>query len=135
MRPQILGVNMSKIINKAMGPLLLTATLTRTVEGTRSSSALTAGTVVGATTTSWTCKGFTDSYKNNEIMGFRHGGAEVDGTLIKTGDRKIVILGGSLPDDIDPTTNDTVTIEGVIWRIIQVTRDPAAATFTCQGRR
>jgi hypothetical protein len=124
-RPTLFGIDMAGVINEAMGADLLPATLTRPVPGTRASGSLSGGETVGATSAAYPCRGFCEDYTAREI----------DGTHVRIGDRKILLLGGSLPDAIDPQPGDTIAIEGTSWRVQRVERDPAAATFTCQGRR
>ena len=127
MRPNLFNAQIHKKISSALGKHMLDAVLTKTTAGTRDGSALTGGRTVSENDTTHNCKGFTDAYKETEI----------DGTSIKMGDRKIVILGGTLPDAVDPEPGDTITIEGVEWRIVPsgVMRDPVGATFTCQVRQ
>lgn len=124
-RPDLFNANIAGAINSALGPLVLSATLTRHTHGTRNPASVTAGLTVGATTTAYPCKGFIDEWsKANEPK-----------TLVEENDRKIVLLGGSLPDAIDPQTGDTITIEGRDYIVTgPVMRDPAGATFTCRGR-
>lgn len=133
-RPDLFGADIAGAIFDALGNDVLDATLTRrntALTGARDPAELTAGRttfdVSEAETTAWSCKGFVDHYRDGQI----------DGTLIQRGDRKIVLLGKSLPDDIDPEPGMLITIEGAQWRIIEggVMRDPAGATFTCQVRK
>lgn len=131
-RPTLFGVNLSKIMASAMGPGLLAATLIRKTQGTRAPGSLTAGRNNGDSSDSYSCRGFVDEYRQ------RHKGAASGGrepSLIQEGDRKITLLGGTLPDNIDPRPGDKITIEGATYTVIgPVKRDPAAATFECQGR-
>jgi hypothetical protein len=134
-RPILFGVDIAGAINQAMGPLMLSATLIRRTPGTRGAGALSAGRTVGDTTTSYPCKGFTEAYKQSYMGGTaeRAGGREA--TLVQVGDRKISLLGASLPDAIDPAPGDQITIEGKTFTIVgDVQRDPVAALFVCQGR-
>lgn len=134
-RPNLFGADIAGQIYKALGNSLLDATLTRVTAGTRDAAALTAGQVVDASSTSYPCKGFIEDYRDGEI----------DGTAIRHGDRKIILLGKSLPDSIDPLPGDVIAIEGESWVIVPaagdgrvargVNRDPAGATFACQARQ
>ncbi len=124
-RPSLFGVPIAKVLASAMGAGLLPATLIRKTAGTRTPGALTGGQNDGDTTATYSCRGFIDSYSQ------RH----AKGSLIQEGDRKITLLGGTLPDTIDPQPGDQITIEGGTYTIVgPVDRDPAAATFECQGR-
>lgn len=126
-RPNLFRAKLHKTIFKAFNGKLLDATLTKTTQGTRASGSLTAGRTSGASETSYACQGFTSMYRQREI----------DGTSVLQGDRKILILGGSLDDTIEPAPGDTILIEGIEWRIVDqgVKRDPVGATFVCQGRQ
>jgi len=88
-RPNIFKANIAKIINKQLGPLVFDLTLIKKTAGTRGTNP-TAGTT--PTSTSVSAKGFVDSYKQ----------ANIDGTIVRAGDRKIVILGDSLPVNTEP---------------------------------
>lgn len=126
MRPNLFGANIAGEVNAALGPGLLPATLTRTTAGTRDPPALSGGETVGQASASYACRGFLDEYTAREITG----------TLVRASDRKAVLLGKSLPDDIDPMPGDVIAIEGANWRIVgPVKRDPAGATFTCPVRQ
>jgi hypothetical protein len=126
MRPNLFNADIAGKIHNALASKVLPATLTRPVPGARDANALAGGPAVGATSTAWPCKGFCAEYNSREF----------DGTKVRFGDRKIILLGKSLPDDIDPQPGDKVIIEGKVWEIVnRVERDPAGATFTCQGRR
>lgn len=133
-RPNIFGANIAAVVNRALARHLLAGTLTRTTPGTRDASALTEGQTVGATTESWDIRGFVDDFQGAKVQGNNAGGPAVYGSLVSTGYRNITILGGSLPDSIDPKTGDVVTIEGQDWHILEVSRDPVGATFECVGR-
>jgi hypothetical protein len=118
--PDIFRANIAGKINQAMGKLLFDVTLTRKTKAERPEN-LTQG--VHYTEKNYTGKGFVDDYKDSEI----------DGTNIKQGDRKVVILGASIT--VVPTVGDTVTVEGETRTITgPVKRDPAGATYECQSR-
>jgi len=135
MRPNLFGANMARKIAHGLGRHMLVCYLTRPIAGARNPAALTAGTTVGASSQSWTCRGMAELYSDHEIEGFRFRGSMLDGTLTRASMRRVTILGGSLPDDVDPQPNDVITIEGAAWRIDGalggVERDPAGAVFTC----
>lgn len=132
-RPVLFGVDIAGELNRAMGPLMLAATLTRTTPGTRPAGQLTAGLTNGDTTTAYPCRGFTEEWREGRLGSTADGGRAQ--TLVRAGDRKISIFGASLPDAIDPRDGDTITIEGATYTIVgDVTRDPVAAVFVCRGR-
>lgn len=122
--PDIFKADIAGKINKALGNLVFDLTLTKVETGTRTPGALTGGT--NPTETGHTVKGFVDEYKDYQI----------DGTLIQRGDRKVVILGGSLSSGVIPEPGDKITAEGQTRTIVEdgVKRDPAGATYTCQVR-
>lgn len=117
----LFGANISGILAKALGPSFLAATLTKVTPGTRGSD-LTAGTQ--PTSTGYAAKGIVSDYTLREI----------DGTSVLTQDKKILLLGDTIASGQVPSVGDRVTIEGKSYRVINVTRDPDAATYTCQGR-
>ena len=119
---KLFGVDIAKEINKGLGPGLPDATLTIVTPGTRTGGALTDGT--NPTTTTHAAKGFMDDYEDFQI----------DGTIIQRGDRMVVLLGDSIADGVIPAPGDRVTIEGEEFNIVNVKRDPAGATYTCQAR-
>jgi len=118
----LFGVNISGIINKELGKHVLAATLTSYVRGSRTSGSLTSG--KEKTPSTHTCRGFVSSYKDSEV----------DGTIVRKGDRKITLLGDSISPAAVPKSKWKITIEGSTFEIINVDRDPDAATYTCQGR-
>lgn len=119
---KLFGVDIAKELAKGMAKGLLQATLIRVIPGTRSSSAPTAGT--NSTKQSSPCKGFIQDYSASQF----------DGTSIMKGDRKVILLGGTLPSNVVPTPGDEVTIEGKKYDVVTVKRDPAAATYELQAR-
>jgi hypothetical protein len=120
---KLFGVDIAGIIHGAMSSGLLPATLTHRTPGVRGADS-TAGTQPNETT--HTCRGFIDDYKKGEV----------DGTLVLVGDKKILLIGDSISPAVVPEPGDAITIEGEDYRITNpVERDPAAATYVCQGRR
>lgn len=118
----LFGINIAGILNQAMGAGVLPATLRRVIEQSRGVDP-TAGR--SPVTIDYVCRGFVQDYAENEI----------DESLVKQGDRRVVLLGASLPANVYPDSNDVVLIENDVYHVIAVSRDPAGATYTCQGRR
>lgn len=57
------------------------------------------------------------------------------GTLgIPTNERKILILASTLAGGMAPTPGDTLTIQGRTWSVIEVSSDPANATYECRSK-
>ena len=121
---RLFGVDIAGEVNKAMGAGLLPVTVTKRTPGSRTSGSLTAGT--NPTTTVLRGRGFAEDYQD----------AQVDGTQIQRGDRKVLILGASLKPAGVPEPGDKVTVEGETGYIVEdgVKRDPAAAAYVCQVR-
>lgn len=120
----LFGANISGVIAKAIGPGILPASLIKVVAGTRDPSNL-SGPSLNSSTTSHAARGFIDDYSAFLI----------DGTRIKTGDRRVMLLGDTIADNKIPVQSDRVVIEGVSWLVIKVDRDPDAATYTLQVRQ
>jgi len=123
MSQDIFKQNIAGKLASAMGPLLFDIILIKVAVGARTGGALTAGPAL--TETSYTVKGFTDSYAE-ELT---------DGQNVQQNDLKVSILGATLPSGILPEIGDKVTSEdGSTKKIIQVDRDPAGAIYGCQVR-
>lgn len=119
---KLFGQDIAGLLNKNMGKLLPQITLTKTSTGARSSTSPSAGPTVSESNSPG--RGILDSYRDNQY----------DDTIIKRGDRKVMILGDSLPSGVVPEPNDKITAEGREFVIVGVDRDPDAATYTCQVR-
>ena len=119
--PKLFGVDIAKEIASAMGPGLLPATLITVASITPSSGTLTEGSTSEKKSS---CRGVIEDYSNSQI----------DGTIVLRGDRKVLLLGGTLPNNVVPDVNDNLEIEGKRFTIIRVQRDPAAASYECQVR-
>lgn len=119
----LFNANISGKIAAAMGSLLLPVTLTKVVPGARTSSDPSSGT--NPSRRSFPCRGMVDSYKLSQF----------DGTIVKRGDRKVLILGDTLPSNIVPEPNDEIRAEGALYHVVGTPeRDPDAATYLCQVR-
>lgn len=117
------GIDVSGIVAKEIGGKVLTdsahnAILHKVTHAARTPGSLTAGT--NPTEADKTCKGFIDSKGREKIAG----------TLVEDGDVVVVLIGDTIQDGAVPTTTDRVTIEGTKYRIKNLDRDPAAATYT-----
>lgn len=117
------GVDIAGLINENVSPGLPTiATITHRTQGTRTPGQLSGGT--NPTTLVAQAKVVVGDYKAHQI----------DGTLIKQGDRKILVIAESMTVAFDPSTSDRIDVEGATYFVVQVGRDPARATFSCQVR-
>ncbi len=121
--PNLFGLDIKGIINDAFVDQLVSGTLTEIDVGVRLGD-VTAGRDQTAVVHTFT-DGIIDDYKDDEI----------DGTSIKAGDRRILIIAGTLSSDVVPKANWKVSIEGTEdYRVVDAMRDPAAATWTLQVR-
>ena len=77
--------------------------------------------------TSYTVEGYVDKTGSNRVQAedFRQVGQE------HADDWTVVIMGKSLPANIEPRPSDKITAEGATKTIEKVDRDPAGATYTC----
>lgn len=100
-------------------------TLLKRTPGTRHPSAVSAGT--NATEQTFAATGLVVDYRANQI----------DGTLIKAGDRKVMLFGASISGGAVPEPGNRITIDGETLTIVKdgVGRDPAKATYPCQCRK
>lgn len=119
----IFGVDLAKIIGDAIGPGVLAATLIKKTPGTRTSLSQSAGT--NPTSTSYSCRGFVESYSHRELsLG-----------LAKEQDKKVTLLGATISGGtVYPVPGDQVTIEGATYDVVAVARDPAGAVYECRSR-
>lgn len=126
----LFGIDIAQLVADNIGPGVLPLTLVKREPGSRTPGSLSAGT--NPTTTSHTGRGFISDYSEVQI-GQQAGGGE-GRTLVQRGDRRVIILGNTLSPAAVPEPGDRVTIEGDEYSIVNVMRDPAAATYTCQVR-
>lgn len=104
-------------------------TLIKVTPGTRTGGSLSGGT--NPTPASYAASGMIESYSQYQIAN----------SLVTVGDRKISILGGSLPMGIVPAPDDQIAIvdlDGVAktFTIVKdgVNSDPIGAVHICQSR-
>ncbi len=116
----LFGINVAKLIADNFRGQLNVGTLTVITHGARTNS--TSGRSQSPANS--TFDGLLTNYKDEEV----------DGTLVEEGDRKVLIIAGTLNPVVIPKSKDRVTIEGVEFEIKRVMRDPAAATYTLQVR-
>ncbi len=120
----LFGVNISKLIKDNVGTGVLDATLTTSTQGTRTPGNLTGGR--NPTTTDYSCKGFIDSQEVRDR----------NGTLVNDGTKLIVLIGDTINGGATaPSTGDSISIEGDLYGIEAIDRDPAAATYSCTVRK
>lgn len=120
----LFGINIADVIAKATKGQLLKATLHITSQGARGAD-ITAGRTE-SDDASHECDGIVQDYSDNRI----------DGTLIKVGDREILLIANSINGgNTVPKLGDGVTIEGQRYNIQPpLRRDPAAAAYVMNAR-
>lgn len=119
---KLFGKDIAGALASKLGPLLLPMTLTRLTSGARDPDDPSAGT--NPSETDHACRGIVEDYTDSQY----------DGTIVKRGDRKALILGDTIQGGAVPQPSDRVTAEGRVYDVIGVKRDPDAATYTCQVR-
>jgi hypothetical protein len=120
--PDLFGIDIAGTVAGAMADGLLPVTLLKVSAGQRDPADLTSG--PKNSIKKHNCRGFIQDYTTRQI----------DGDIVKMGDRKVLILGATLPSGVVPEPDDQATCEGRTYTIKYVNRDPAAATYECQGR-
>jgi hypothetical protein len=120
--PDLFGVDIAGIIASEIGPGVLPAILIKVTPGIRGADS-TAG--INPSEQSFTGRGVIEEYMDDQI----------DGTLIKKGDRKVILITNTFAGLPVPEPTDKIIIESMNLIIVNpVKRDPAAATYTCQCR-
>ena len=99
------------------------ATLIVSTLGDRDPDNLSAGRAI--TNTSYAAKGLVVAWKKQYL----------NATLVKSTDRVVMLLGSTIADGIEPSIDNRITIEGLTSRIVDIARDPAAATYNCLTRK
>lgn len=122
--PDLFGLDIKGIVADAITSAggLVSGTLTEIVTGART------GDITGGKAHTETVHTFTDGI----LSGYSDD--EINGTTIQKGDQQILIIAGSLSSAVVPETNWKVAIEGKTYRVVNVSRDPAEATYALQVR-
>lgn len=123
--PSLFGIRIDKLIQDNVGPLL-TGKLYQDVAGVRDANDPTAGPKGGSVNIS-SFEGIVQFYRDNEV----------DNELILHQDRKILIKALSISPSMVPETGMRITMDdnpSDVYQVVRVNRDPATATYLCQGR-
>lgn len=118
----LFGLDIAGLVNDAITAAggVRPATLTKSVNGARTSGALAEGN--NPTTTTHTCQAFIDSSIDR-----------LPGQLSAQGGRFVSILGASISPAAVPEPSDVVTVDGVAFSIAEVPEiDPARALYVCR---
>jgi hypothetical protein len=123
------GIDVAALVAEHLGPRVLPAVLYKPgAPAVRDPNNPTAAPVPGAPV-AHKARGFTEDFDPRSI----------DGTLIKVGDRKVILLGDTIEGGVVPeggVNKDQVEIEGERWNVqLVLSRDPAAATYALQVRK
>lgn len=103
---------------------VVSCTLIKRTPGTRAPGAISSGT--NPIETSYKATGLVSDWKAYQI----------DGTLIRAGDRMVLLFGASIEGGAVPEPGDRVEIAGETLTIMQpINRDPVGATYTCNARK
>ncbi len=122
------GIDLPALLAEHLGPRLLEAWLIRPgAPGGRDPDNLTRVLEPGPAT-EYPCRGFIEKFSDFSVAS----------GLVLASDRKLTLLGGTLPVGIVPQAGpgrDRVRIEGAEWVAHQLLdRDPSAATYVIQAR-
>jgi hypothetical protein len=122
------GINVAELVAEHLGPRMLPAVLYKPgASAVRDPAHPTRAPAPGAPT-AHPCRGFIENFKPDDI----------DGTLIKVGDRKVTLIAGTIQGGVEPeggVNKDQVEIEDKRWDVwLVLDRDPAAATYQLQVR-
>lgn len=127
MGKNLFGANISGAIRNAFRGQLLTATLRKFTQTTRTTGAVDGGT--NPKPTDYTCEGFIDSQAR----------MDQNGAVVEDGVVTIVLIGDSISNGaVAPAIGDHVVIEGSTYALGEdsaIDRDPDAATYTLVVRR
>lgn len=116
---KLFGIDIAKLVHQNISKGVLPATLHKVTPGTRTPGQLSGGT--NPTPVDYPCRGFID----------RKARRNQEGQLTQNGTETIVLIGNSISGgSVAPEINDRVTIEGALYTISALDRDPAGATFT-----
>ena len=121
---KLFGVDVSGQIHKHISPGIFDATLTKKVAGTRTAADLAGGT--NPVSTDYAARGVVSDYTDFQMQN----------SLIRKGDRQILLTGDSIASAKVPVPGDRITIQGSTYVIVSrgVTSDPANAQYTCHCR-
>jgi hypothetical protein len=119
--PSLFGIDIAAIVYEATKGQLIKGTITKVTEGARNPLDITAG--LSRTETDYPLEGFIESKRFENAEGF---------TTLKQGEI-ITIIGNSCA--VVPEVSDKITMEGTKFTILNIMRDPAAATYECLVER
>ncbi len=124
---ELFGVDIAGIIADNIGDGVLDVTVTRMIDGTRDPDNPTAG--VPKVPQQFDCKGFWEDYTTQPPPGIE----------LKLGDRKLILIGDTIPVGGIPERGDAATVhetagDSTLYVVQLQSRDPAAAVYTFQCR-
>lgn len=117
----LFGANIAGQIASALGPLLLPGKLIQVSEGAIDPLNPLAGSA--KTETEVLFRGIVSDYTDSRV---------VEGSLVQTSDRRVLMLASTFSTDVVPKIGDKIEIENTTYTITATpSRDPDAATYTC----
>ncbi len=122
--PNFFGIDIAGLVNSSIAGAggVRPGTLTKTVPGSRTVGDPTAGT--NPTTTSHSFSGFAETRE-----------ARRPGQVGASSMAVVTVLGASVSPAAVPEVNDTATIDGVVYVLVELlSGDPAGATFEFRAR-
>lgn len=122
------GVDVAGLVAEHLGPRLLPAQLIKPGPPGGRDPANPTRVLPPGPPTEHGCRGFTEKFSDYSVAQ----------GLVLASDRKVTILGGTLPRGVVPVAGqgqDRIRIEGKVWNVHRIIeRDPAAATYVLQAR-
>ena len=124
---KLFGIDIAALLQKELAPGLLKGQLIYPVSQNSARDPLDPTNGIGhGTVNTAAFRGIANTYTDKEI----------DGELVLKEDRKFLIIANSIQGGVVPETGMKIELSGTpgTWFIVRVSRDPASATYTCQGR-
>lgn len=124
---ELFGIDIADIVAEHIGPGVHDVLISREQRAARAPGDLTGGLVKGVPLT-FPCKGFWEDFS----------GLPPPGIEILLNDRRLVLIGDTIPEGGIPERNDAVTCDGQTLYVVQLlSRDPAHAVYKylCRDRR
>ena len=122
------GVDVAGLVAEHLGPRLLPAQLIKPGAPGGRDPANPTRVLPAGPPVEHGCRGFVEKFSDFSVAQ----------GLVLASDRKVTILGGTLPRGVVPVAGagqDRIRIEGQVWHVHRIVdRDPAAATYVLQAR-
>ena len=116
---KLFGADIAGKIARSLGPKLPRGVLSKEVQGSRDPDNLAGGR--SGTSTSHTFRGIRIGLESLR-----------KDTILPDARDAVLIIGDTIRPAAIPVTNDKVLVESITFTVVGVSRDPDAATYTCQ---